>query len=207
MNLRIGITMRITNADHYFELRDAIAMDWSRYLMKAFPDSKFIYVPNIGSEVVDYIKKWDINTLIFSGGDDIGAAPERDTTEFELLRYAINTKIPIIAICRGLQLVQTYFGGRVCKGDDTFVKNHKDKSHQLLYNNSIVEVNSYHTNMIDEKTLDANFDIFARCTVDNSIEGIRSDTILAMMWHPERDIDVSDWNKELIQSFLIMQYD
>ena len=63
-------------------------------------------------------------------------------------------------------------------------------------------VNSYHTNMIDEKTVNNSFMIFARCISDNSVEGVRNDSILAMMWHPEREEKMEKWNKRLIENFI-----
>ena len=63
-------------------------------------------------------------------------------------------------------------------------------------------MNSYHTNYIDKETVNTCFDVFATCKKDGSIEGLISDRILAIMWHPERDAEVSTWNKLLIKDFL-----
>ena len=63
---RFGITMRITNAKGYFEPRDSISFDWSKYMLSAFPDSQFVYIPNIEEKVIDYIKKLKIDVLILS---------------------------------------------------------------------------------------------------------------------------------------------
>lgn len=194
--------MRITNAEGYYEPRDTIARDWSDYIMGAFPKSKFLFIPNIGLKAVDFIKKWDVNVLILSGGDDIGISPERDNTEIDLLEYAIKSNITIIAVCRGLQLVHQYYGGKLLSGDKNFVEKHRANNHKIKINNSLVEVNSYHTNMIDKNTINENFTIFARCVQDNSIEGIKDNNILAMMWHPERDEEISSWNKLLIKNFI-----
>lgn len=202
MDIRFGITMRITHAQGYNEPRDTIARDWSNYIMDAFPKSKYLFIPNIGEKAVDFIKKWKINMLVISGGDDLGVTPERDVTENGLLRYAIETNIPIIAICRGIQLVHSFYGGKLIRGNESFVKTHRANKHNVKINNSIEEVNSFHTNRIDEKTLNKRFNIFARCTNDNSIEGIEGNQILAMMWHPERDKGVSSWNKLLIENFI-----
>ena len=58
--------MRVTNAEGYNEPRDSIARDWSNYFIKAFPESKFLFIPNIGIEAVNFIKKWDINVLVIT---------------------------------------------------------------------------------------------------------------------------------------------
>lgn len=199
---KFGITMRITNAPDYDEPRNTIAMDWSDYMLNAFPDSQFMFVPNIETDAVDYIDRWGINVLVLSGGDDPGVFPTRDKTEHILLEYALKMKIPVIAVCRGLQLVHVYFGGKLETGDRKFIVRHKANSHLIDINNSFLEVNSYHSYKIDEESIHRNFDVYARCKSDNTIEGIKSDQILGMMWHPERDKGLNNWNKVLIDEFL-----
>ncbi|MDA3892338.1 MAG: gamma-glutamyl-gamma-aminobutyrate hydrolase family protein [Salinivirgaceae bacterium] len=202
MEWRFGITMRITNADGYDEPRDTIAQDWSTYMTGAFPKSKFLFIPNIGKKAVDFIKKWDINALIISGGDDIGVTPERDITEIALIKHTIDANLPIIAVCRGMQMIHTYFDGKLINGDKTFVEQHRAIPHNINFANTTREVNSYHTNLINEDTLSKEFNILARCSLDKTIEAFEGKNILAMMWHPERDINISDWNKKLIEDFI-----
>lgn len=202
MEIRFGITMRVTNAEGYDEPRDSIARDWSNYFIKAFPESKFLFIPNIGIEAVDFIKKWDINVLVISGGDNIGETPQRDETEIELIKDTISRNIPIIAVCRGFQLIHKQYGGKLTEGNSDFIKKHRANKHNIIINNKSLEVNSYHVYKIDEKSIDKNFNIFARCVKDDSVEGFVNDDILAMMWHPERDEQISKWNKELIVNFI-----
>jgi len=202
MEIRFGITMRVTNAEGYDEPRDSIARDWSNYFIKAFPESKFLFIPNIGIEAVDFIKKWDINVLVISGGDSIGETPKRDETEIELIKDTIARNIPVIAVCRGFQLLHQLYGGKLIEGDSDFVNSHRSSKHNIIVNNKTLEVNSYHVYKIDEKSIDKRFSIFAKCEIDDSVEGIVNDNILAMMWHPERCQQISKWNIELIEKFI-----
>ena len=199
---RFGITMRISHAPGYDEPRDAIAKDWSKYMQSAFPDSQYLFIPNIEKNVIDFINKWEINVIILSGGDNIGNYPQRDNTETILLEYALANDIPVIGICRGMQLIHDYFGGKIGAGDESFANNHRAKNHKVVISNSVFEVNSYHTNIIIEETIHKDFYIYARCTADNSVEGMKSKNILTMMWHPERDKIISSWNKKNIEEFL-----
>jgi len=194
--------MRITNDTSYDEPRDSIAGDWSKYMLSAFPDSQFIFIPNIKEDVEHYLKGWDIDVLILSGGDDLGTFPARDKTEILAFLYALKMKIPVIAVCRGLQLVHSYFGGKIESGDNNFIEKHRATKHIIDVDDISYEVNSYHTNVIIEETVHKNFEIFARCKDDNSIEGLRSKQVLGMMWHPERDESMKNWNKLLIEKFI-----
>ena len=195
--------MRITNADGYDEPRDTISQDWSRYMTEAFPESGFLFIPNLGDKAIDYIKEWDINVLILTGGDDLGVHALRDETEIALLKYALDINMPILAICRGFQLVHAYFGGEILPGNDSFIKTHRATHHDVIFDNKPISVNSFHTNIIDETSIHRNINILARCTKDHSIEAYEINNILAMMWHPERDKTISRWNKELIENFIL----
>ncbi len=167
-----------------------------------FPNAKFIFIPNIGENVIDYVKEWNIDVLILSGGDDLGKTLDRDNTEYALLEYALKVEMPIISVCRGLQLIHTYFGGEIENGEEEFVLKHRAVNHNVITDTGIVNVNSYHSNRIDENTVHKDFEIFARCEMDNSIEGFRNRSILGLMWHPERNNVNSEYNKLLIENFL-----
>lgn len=202
MSLRIGISMREVNAIGYEEKRDAIARDWPNYMFNVFPNAKWTFIPNLGIKSVEYFQKWDLNALFLSGGDDIGVTQDRDNSEIELLKYALKKKIPIVAICRGMQLVHTFYKGQLTNGNNTFKTNHKATKHLVSLEGEQHMVNSFHTNKIVEETIHESFEITSRCIKDNSVEGFKNDKIITMMWHPERDKNYPKWNEELIKKFL-----
>ena len=202
--LRIGITMRVTEADNYYEKRDAIAQDWSEYLYSAFSDAQWMFIPNIGNRVVDYVEKWDLNAFVLSGGEDIGRSPDRDVTERAIFDYAIKNTIPLLGICRGLQAIYLWSGGKYSTHSAEFERLHVAKKHKILINNSVREVNSYHQNKLDENSLPKTLKILATCVNDKSIEAVTGENILAMMWHPEREKSEQTWELELIKKHLKM---
>ena len=87
-------------------------------------------------------------------------------------------------------------------GDNKFIEKHRATKHLINMDNHSIEVNSFHTYKIIEETVNKDFEIFARCKDDNSIEGMRNKQILGMMWHPERDESIANWNKLLIEKFI-----
>jgi|TARA_B100000315_G_scaffold80972_1_gene74239 putative glutamine amidotransferase len=207
--LRIGITMRIVNAGSYIETRDAIAHDWLLFFNQVFPDSKWMPIPNMGEQVINYLRGWDLNCIIISGGNDLGCEPVRDTTEMCLLDHAIKNSIPVFGVCRGLQLLQKYFGGEIerCPVDIHVAETHKvDINGDILPIKPVKEsitVNSYHEWGIKEGALSKELDAFA-ISEDSYVEGVigKNHRILAVQWHPERNDSVNDFDRKLIDNVI-----
>ena len=199
--LNIGITMRETNAENYFELRDSIAKDWFSYMSFVMPNANWILLPNLENEIVDYTKKWKLNGFIFSGGEDLGVLSRRDNTEVELFNYAQKEKLPILGICRGFQAIYSFMGGEIKQQGEIFSNTHRATKHEIDYDNNIKIVNSYHKNMAVMESKPKNVEVAAKCIKDNSIEAFTSEKILAFQWHPERDKRFQEWNAKIIRDF------
>lgn len=202
--LRIGITSRITKASGYFEQRDSLAHDWGDFFKREFPNELWVSIPNLGKDALNYFNSLSLNVLILSGGDSLGETLKRDETEYTLLDYAIKNSIPVVAICRGMQLVHTYFGGRVVKGDQKFVSTHRAKEHDVIFEDGkILSLNSYHNNIIIEKTIHQSLSVIARCKEDFSVEAFAREGLIALMWHPEREMKDKNLSTKLIKNFLL----
>ena len=63
--------------------------------------------------------------MLLSGGEDIGKNISRDNLEKNLLKYFIAKKKPILGICRGMQVLSSFFGSQTIK-----VKNHVRTRHK-----------------------------------------------------------------------------
>lgn len=130
--------------------------------------------------------------LILAGGGDLFKYKKnkineiRDNYEKKLFKYFINKNKPILAICRGFQLVVDLYGIKLEK-----IKNHVRTTHNLkLLNSRFIKysklsVNSYHNYSITK--LPKNF-LNIASTTDKSIEIAEHKTkrILCLMFHPER---------------------
>jgi gamma-glutamyl-gamma-aminobutyrate hydrolase PuuD len=203
---RIGITLRVENIEEYNEKRDAISQEWVNLIEKiqGFP----IFIPNTLSNIEEFLNEMKIDGLVLSGGDNKGDNNDRDITEQKLIQYGIKHEIPIIGICRGMQVINNYFGGSVKVTDNN---KHVVKNHDVQIINNIIkeytnvgkkEVNSFHHNIIFDENLGDNLKVFARSMNDNSIEGLFHETfpIIGVMWHPERERNLEE-EKKLIQIF------
>ena len=128
----------------------------------------------------------NICALLLSGGNDIGAIPQRDLTENCLLSWAEKNRKPVLGICRGMQMMGVYAGGKLVEVDG-----HVRTRHQLEMSDNNINifsesVNSYHNQVLQE--CPDGFDILAK-SEDGNLEAMKHKELPweAWMWHPERE--------------------
>ncbi len=92
-----------------------------------------------------WLKKIKPNGIVLSGGEDIGTNKLRDAAEYFLIKFAKKNNIPILGICRGMQILAKYFGSKLFR-----VKNHVNKNHLIKNRKKQIIVNSFHNLAIKE---------------------------------------------------------
>ena len=203
----IGITQRVFNHHEYKETREALDINWSRYIYE-LGFIPLILPININPN--EYFKHFKIDGLLLSGGNDTYSksnnelSKKRDEFEFSIINYSLNNSLPILGVCRGMLLINEFFNGDIEKINNHVAVNHcvtsssKSKYHTLI--KSIKNVNSFHNYSInklgDDLTISA---------VDNfeNIEAIehKKHKIFGQMWHPERKSSFEKEQNELIKYF------
>ena len=198
--------MRITAATDYEEPRDSLAQDWTRFMSTVVPETTWVGIPNLGRSALDFVKTWSLDALILTGGDEIGATPLRDETERVLLDHFIGHGKPVFGVCRGMQLIQTAFGGQLSPcNSDAHVANH----HIVRFVTELSErvpgvrettVNSFHSLAIASDATGDGIEALA-ITDDGYVEAFSatSGSLLAVMWHPEREPVPNDVDRRLIR--------
>jgi putative glutamine amidotransferase len=169
--------------------------------------------------------------LLLMGGTDVNpkcygavTAPEtdspddeRDRVELELLHTALERDIPILAICRGIQILNVYHGGTLIQHlgstrHDPEKDDHSGPAHEIQFSPDSRlaqiagatrwEVNSRHHQAVAQ--VGDGLHVSARDSEDGVIEGLeRRDKrfVVAVQWHPEDQLARYPEQLRLFQSF------
>jgi putative glutamine amidotransferase len=189
---RLGLTMRVVGADGYREERDALAHDWHVFMAAAMPECVWVPVPNVGKGVVPFVGQWGLTGVILTGGNDVGAAPARDETETALIAHGLERRLPLFGVCRGLQMLQRYFGGALerCPRDAHVATRHEVGvvDPEMVDRRRTLTVNSFHDWGVRETDLVASLRpvaVAAGGWVEAAVG--REHPVMGVMWHPERE--------------------
>ena len=195
---KVAISLRVIETDTYKETRDALSEDWGYFFDKV--DLHPLLIPNVLHNVREFLNDLNVDGIILSGGYDIGMHPKRDNTEKKMLEFAIEKNIPLLGVCRGMQVINHYFGGDIeLDSNSLHVKrNHlislsNLKNHDLFQKDTI-EVNSFHNNIIKKSNLGEYLTPLALMNEDDTVEAFFHDSypIIGVMWHPERDPNLNN---------------
>jgi putative glutamine amidotransferase len=141
-------------------------------------------LPNVTEAALALCQGADIVGLVLTGGNDLaelgGDAPERDAVESALLDEAERRRLPVLGVCRGMQVIQQRFAIPLRR-----VEGHVTRSQVIRIDGELKEVNSYHR----FAALDTRPPLLVwAAAADGVVKAIRhsAEPITGIMWHPER---------------------
>ncbi|MCW8901347.1 MAG: gamma-glutamyl-gamma-aminobutyrate hydrolase family protein [Gammaproteobacteria bacterium] len=201
---RIAVTQRVEVIPSHTERRDALDQRWVTFLqtINLLP----ILVPNNIPYVHQLIEDESIDGVLLTGGNSLarygGYAPERDETEKLLIEFAYNKNLPLLGVCRGMQIIQDYFNNSLYE-----VSGHIATRHSLVINkglrlsklvNQHKDVNSYHkygANKVNGDLLEV---AHSHDGVVMAIEHTEKN-IFGVMWHSERELPFNKNDQDMFK--------
>ena len=161
-----------------------------------------------------------LDGIIFSGGDDINplllgeeplpqlhsVCPKRDEPELFLAREAFHRQIPMLGICRGIQVMAAALGGKVwqdiyVQGEGAKIKHSQDMprynaSHTVnLKEGSLIQstfgnkqtlaVNSFHHQAVSDPGPHLQVSALSPDGIIEAVESSEHKALLGVQWHPE----------------------
>lgn len=177
--------------------------------------------------------------LVLTGGGDVspelygekphpasaGVSRERDAMELEALRVALERGLPVLAICRGMQVLNVAMGGSLYQDLPTQCPspiNHAQTNDgttprdavthdatlaegsrlSTVLGGTVVGVNSMHHQGIREP---GDGIVVTAITSDGVIEGVEMPGerwVLGVQWHPEELVDSQEHARRLFDTFM-----
>ena len=159
-----------------------------------------------------------VDALIFSGGGDInplylgeeplrelgGINPARDWHELMLVRLAANRQIPILGICRGLQVMTAALGGKlyqdIYKEASATLKHSQDTDRHVcthtvhitpesrlaqIFSTEVLPVNSFHHQAVKEAASGFAVSALSPDGLIEAVESTQHKSMIGVQWHPE----------------------
>ena len=185
------------------------------YLSTAYSDAVVkaggvaLVIPTVGSQAEADAVLEVLDAIVLSGGEDISPAwygeevlnatvsidPVRDYSDSLLASGALSRGMPVLAICRGEQLVNVLLGGSLYQDLPTQVGSdvaHRGAMHPIvleresilyeLFGKDTLIVNSSHHQAV--KTPAPGIHITAH-SLDGVVEAYEADNVVAVQFHPE----------------------
>jgi N5-(cytidine 5'-diphosphoramidyl)-L-glutamine hydrolase len=176
----VAVSQRVVVDPPYGTRRDCLDQVWIKFLLGC----GVIPIPIPNSVDAALMICETVSGIVLTGGNDLtaygGDAPDRDETETALLDLAERRDLPVLGVCRGMQMIQHRFGARLEK-----VHGHVTPRQRISIDGKSVEVNSYHNFGAMEVYPPLMTWAIAE---DGVIKAVRhtGGRMIGVMWHPER---------------------
>jgi putative glutamine amidotransferase len=156
----------------------------------------------------------------------VATDPDRDAVEIMLLRHATDRRVPVLAVCRGIQILNVACGGTLyqdvasqvpaaLKHDNFPTPANPSRSYLAhdvtvtpnsrlgdILGESVVPVNSMHHQAIKDLASGLRPTVFAADGIIEGVEGANSRFLVGVQWHPEELTDTQPAMRRLFSTFV-----
>lgn len=219
-----AITQRLSYIAEYGEERESLDTEWYTFFSQV-GDSILLPIAHLHDPTV-FLSEFDVDGVVLSGGNDVclndeldnhpavSLSAKRDAFEKKMILAALQRGIPILGVCRGMQIITLHLGGKikpitrhVCHPHGLVRASSCDLSSSLARSiikcfsegtseglHGSVTVNSFHNFGVN---VDSNFhdgvEVLFLAPEEDSIECLlhAGKQMLGIMWHPERSDDLA----------------
>lgn len=176
-----------------------------------------------------------IDGLLLSGGVDIDPTlfgeeplpglgeimPQRDELETQLIREALGQDLPILAICRGVQMLNVVAGGNMYQDVSSqkanilqhsqkaptdhlshFVNIEKGSKLQQIIGQERIKVNSFHHQAVKDPAPGFQVTAAASDGVVEAIESLQHTFVVGVQWHPECSVSSDEPSQKIFRAFI-----
>jgi putative glutamine amidotransferase len=172
----------------------------------------------------DWTQRLDgIDGVLMPGGADVdprhygqdpnsdhlyGIDPMQDEVDISLIRHVLAVGLPMLAICRGLQITNVALGGTLTQHMESPHLHHvasvtvDTHATELGLTDSTLEASCYHHQAIDE--LADGLTVIARAA-EGHVEAVKIDSVgwaFGVQWHPEDNYDTERGQSEIFEQFV-----
>ncbi|NOL48991.1 gamma-glutamyl-gamma-aminobutyrate hydrolase family protein [Pelistega europaea] len=171
---------------------------------------------------VVFIGGGDINPDLYGGAQTehlYGLSPVRDTAELHLMKQIVQTDIPVLAICRGMQVLNVALGGTLHTHlPDVYGTKvlHRTEDGQSIHHDvmtvpdsrlyrmigEVADIVSYHHQCVDKLGKGLRAVSHAADGVVEAIELEGKENLIAVQWHPEMNFADSQSQQSLFRHFI-----
>ena len=173
----------------------------------------------------DWAERLDgIDGVLMPGGADIdprnygqdpmsdelyGMDMMQDEVDISLIRHVLSVGLPMLAICRGLQITNVALGGTLTQHMEKPHLHHvapvtvDSHSAELGLTDATVSASCYHHQAIDE--LAKGLTVIARAA-EGHVEAVKIDSTgwaFGVQWHPEDNYDIERGQLEIFERFVL----
>lgn len=179
--------------------------DLQLVILPVLPDIQILYTLN--PQLILLLGGGDVPEEYYDSDVEILIQKRRDSIEKQLINYAMEHNIPLLGICRGMQMINGFLGGKVTRAVEQGSLIAVNHDIYVPGSGIVLEVNSFHRDVIKKEGLSTQLTPIAFHVNCQHVEAFVGTVypFLGLQWHPERtdkDSSCRKYSNQLIRELI-----